>query len=65
MNTQRTRPIITEREQMRAHLEVLTQENDALKALVDMQFQRMYGYPRSTLSTGTRAERQAQLAAFP
>jgi hypothetical protein len=63
--TEATRPIITEREQMRAHLEALTQGNDALKALVDMQFQRIYSYARATLSTGTRAERQAQLAAFP
>jgi hypothetical protein len=50
---------------MRAHLEALTQENDALKALVDMQFLRIYSYPLATLSTGTLAERQAQLAAFP
>lgn len=50
---------------MRAQLETLTQENAALQALIDLQFLRIYNYPRATLSTGTLAERQAQRAAFP
>jgi len=50
---------------MRARLETLTQENDALKALIELQFLRIYSYSRATLSTGTPAERQAQLATFP
>jgi hypothetical protein len=65
VNTRSTAPISPEREQMRARLETLTQENDALKALIELQFLRIYGYSRATLSTGTLAERQAQLAAFP
>jgi hypothetical protein len=65
VNTRSTAPISPEREQMRARLETLTQENDALKALIELQFLRIYRYSRATLSTGTLAERQAQLAAFP
>jgi hypothetical protein len=42
-----------------------TKQNEVLKALIDMQFLRIYSYPLATLSTGTLAERQAQLAAFP
>ena len=65
MNTRPTAPISPERQQMRARLETLTQENDALKALIELQFLRIYSYSRATLSTGTPAERQAQLATFP
>jgi hypothetical protein len=65
VNTPATRHITTEREQMRARLDAVNQENEALKALIDMQFLRIYSYPRATLSTGTLAERQAQRAAFP
>jgi hypothetical protein len=63
--TEATPLISPECEQMRAHLEALTQENDTLIALIGMQFLRIYNYPRATLSTGTPAERRAQLAAFP
>ncbi len=65
MNTPATRHIATECEQMRARLDAANQENEVLKALIDMQFLRIYRYPLATLSTGTLAERQAQLAAFP
>ena len=65
MNTPATRHIATEREQMRARLDAINQENEVLKALIDMQFLRIYNYPLATLSTGTLAERQARLAAFP
>lgn len=65
MNTSATQHITTEREQMRARLDAINQENEVLKALIDMQFLRIYSYPLATLSTGTPAERQAQLAAFP
>ena len=50
---------------MRARLDAINQENEVLKALIDMQFLRIYRYPLATLSTGTLAERQAQLAASP
>ena len=63
MNTPATRHITTER--MRARLDAVNQENEVLKALIDMQFLRIYRYPLATLSTGTLAERQAQLTAFP
>lgn len=65
MNTPATRHVTTEREQMRARLDAINQENEVLKALIDMQFLRIYSYPLATLSTGTLAERQARLAAFP
>ena len=65
MNTPATRHIATEREQMRARLDAINQENEVLKALIDMQFLRIYNCPLATLSTGTLAERQARLAAFP
>ena len=65
MNTSATQHITTEREQMRARLDAINQENEVLKALIDMQFLRIYSYSLATLSTGTLAERQAQLAAFP
>ena len=65
MNTPATRHNTTEREQMRARLDAINLENEVLKALIDMQFLRIYCYPRATLSTGTLAERRAQLAAFP
>ena len=65
MNTPAPRHITTEREQMRARLDAVNQENEVLKALIDMQFLRIYRYPLATLSTGTLVERQAQLAAFP
>jgi hypothetical protein len=65
VNTPATRHITTEREQMRARLDAVNQENEVLKALIDMQFLRIYSYPLATLSTGTLPERQAQLAAFP
>ena len=65
MNTPATRHLTTEHEQMRARLDAVNQENEMLKALIDMQFLRIYRYPLSTLSTGTLAERQAQLTAFP
>jgi hypothetical protein len=65
VSTQPTRHIIAESEQMRARLDALARENDALKALIDIQFLRIHSYPRATLSTGTLAERRAQLAAFP
>jgi hypothetical protein len=64
VSAQPTRHII-ECEQMRARLEATTKENDTLRALIDMQFLRIYNYPRATLSTGTLTERQAQQAAFP
>jgi len=50
---------------MRVRLDEINQENEVLKALINMQFLRIYNYPLATLSTGTLAERQAQLAAFP
>ena len=50
---------------MRARLDAINQQNEVLKALINMQFLRIYSYPLATLSTGTLAERQAQLAAFP
>ena len=50
---------------MRARLDEINQENEVLKALIGMQFLRIYSYPLATLSTGTLAERQAHLAAFP
>ena len=65
MNTPATRHITTECEQMRARLDAVNQENEVLKALIDMQFLRIYSYSLATLSTGTLAERQARLAAFP
>lgn len=65
MSTPATRHITTEREQMRARLDAINQELEVLKALIDMQFLRIYCYPLATLSTGTLAERQARLAAFP
>ena len=65
MNTPATRHITTGREQMRARLDAINQELEVLKALIDMQFLRIYRYPLATLSTGTLAERQARLAAFP
>ena len=37
---------------MRARLEAVNQANSMLKALIDMQFLRIYGYPLETLSTG-------------
>ena len=65
MNTSDTQHITTERERMHARLDAINQQNEVLKALIDMQFLRIYSYPLATLSTGTLAERQAQLAAFP
>ena len=61
MSTPATRHITTESEQMRARLDAVNQANEALKALIDMQFLRIYRYPLATLSMGTLAERQAQL----
>jgi hypothetical protein len=65
VNTPATRHISAERARMRARLDAINQENAVLKALIDMQFLRIYSYSLATLSTGTLAERQAQLAAFP
>ena len=65
MNTPAIPQVGPDREQMRAHLDALAQENAVLMALIDLQFSRIYRYPRATLSRANGRHSSTTAAGSP